>query len=88
MTSVPVIVLRGMTPTQKRKLMLADNKIAMNAGWDTEQLAIELGELLLIDDFDPNTIGFATAEIDQIIQDHEENSADPADDLRTSNRKQ
>ena len=79
--ALPTIVIAGLSESEKRKLMLADNKIALNAGWDSELLAIELNELLLIDDFDPETIGFSTAEIDKIIIDHEDSSADPADPL-------
>src|SRR5213595_394568 len=37
---VPVIPLRGLNETQRRQLMLADNRIAMNAGWDVEMLRL------------------------------------------------
>ncbi len=42
---VPTIVLSGLSEIQKRALRLADNKIALNAGWDIEILQTELGEL-------------------------------------------
>jgi ParB-like chromosome segregation protein Spo0J len=42
---VPVIVISGLSETEKRALALADNKIAENAGWDRAGLAAELGEL-------------------------------------------
>jgi hypothetical protein len=45
LNEVPVITLAGLTDAQKRTLMLADNKIAANAGWDRERLAIEIPEL-------------------------------------------
>src|SRR3954449_1901282 len=45
LTQVPVIPLHGLTETQCRQLMLADNRIALNAGWDNEMLNLELQEL-------------------------------------------
>jgi ParB-like chromosome segregation protein Spo0J len=44
LAEVPVIELAGLSETQKRALRLADNKIALNAGWDTEILKLELGD--------------------------------------------
>lgn len=45
LTSVPVIRLDYMSEAQKRAYIIADNKLALNAGWDDELLALELGEL-------------------------------------------
>ena len=45
LTEAPVIVLSHLTPTQRRALMIADNQIADNAGWDDEMLAAELAAL-------------------------------------------
>src|SRR4051794_6987900 len=42
---IPVIVARGWTEAQKRAYVLADNKLALNAGWDLEQLKLELSDL-------------------------------------------
>jgi ParB-like chromosome segregation protein Spo0J len=42
LTEVPVIVLDGLTENQRRALVLADNKLALNAGWDDEMLLLEL----------------------------------------------
>jgi hypothetical protein len=42
---VPWIVLAHLTPTQRRAYVLADNKLALNAGWDLEMLSLEIGEL-------------------------------------------
>jgi hypothetical protein len=42
LTEVPVIPLSGLTETQRRQLVLADNRIALNAGWDLEMLNLEL----------------------------------------------
>src|SRR5258708_475759 len=44
-TLVPVIVLDHLTENQKRAFMLADNKLALNAGWDLEMLRLELEAL-------------------------------------------
>jgi ParB-like chromosome segregation protein Spo0J len=43
---VPIIVARGWTDAQKRKYVIADNRIAENAGWDVDMLRLELGDLL------------------------------------------
>src|SRR6202163_5056445 len=49
LAEVPVITLSGLSHIQKRTLRIADNKIAVNAGWDLEILQLELGELATID---------------------------------------
>ena len=45
LATVPVIVLAGLSSARRRALAIADNKIAENAGWDRERLAIEIPEL-------------------------------------------
>ncbi|GGO52431.1 DNA modification methylase [Roseovarius pacificus] len=78
MTEVPVIELSGLTDAQKRALRLADNKIALNAGWDLEILQLELAELSAIDvDIDPTLTGFSTGEIDVIV----DGPDDPEDEV-------
>ena len=82
LTEVPAVVLSGLTETQKRLLLLADNKIATNAGWDRERLALELPELsvLLVEaELDISFTGFEPAEIEQITVDFEEDCREPAD---------
>ncbi len=81
LSTIPVIVLSGLSPMQKRQLAIADNAIAANAGWDLDKLAIELKEFVVLEDFEPLSIGFEPAEIDRILFDQEDNSADPADVL-------
>ena len=57
-----------MTAAQKRAYVLADNKLALNAGWDEELLAIELPGLLATElDFDLGVTGFSIPEIDSLI---------------------
>ena len=83
---IPAIRLHGLSEAQKRALLIADNKIAENAGWDRERLAIELpelAELLIEESLDISITGFEPVEIDQLVSDFEENTADPADDIRT-----
>jgi 16S rRNA G966 N2-methylase RsmD len=81
-TDVPVIEVNGLSAAKKRALALADNKIAENAGWDREILAVELPELaevLIEENLDISITGFAAVEIDQLATDFEEESSDPAD---------
>lgn len=78
---VPCIRLEHMTPQQRRAYVLADNKLALNAGWDEEILAEELKELLLQDEFSVDITGFSIAEIDHIIEDSaKEETGDPRED--------
>ena len=68
MAKVPCVRIETMTPEQKRAYVLADNKLAMNTGWDEELLAEELKGLLEIDlDFDIGVTGFSIPEIDSLI---------------------
>src|SRR4030088_3779791 len=48
LAEVPVIVLTGLTELQRRQLVLADNRIALNAGWDLEMLHVELKDLAVL----------------------------------------
>ena len=67
--SVPCVRLDQMSPEQKRAYILADNKLAQNAGWDEEILATELQFLLKAEiDFEIGVIGFETHEIDRLIE--------------------
>mgnify|MGYP006151262289 CR=1 FL=1 len=66
--TVPVIVLDHLTPTQRRALIIADNRIAENAGWDQELLKLELTELQELD-YDLSLIGFSQDELDVLFED-------------------
>lgn len=69
MARVPCVRIETMTPEQKRAYVLADNRLAMNAGWDEELLAEELKSLLEIDlDFDIGVTGFSIPDIDSLIE--------------------
>jgi DNA modification methylase len=78
LAEVPTIHIQGLNETQKRALRIADNKIALGAGWDLDVLRLELAELGSLDlDFDLSVTGFATGELDVILN----GSADPDDEL-------
>ena len=62
LAEVPVIVLSGLSETQRRQLVLADNRIALNAGWDVEMLNLELTELSVIGT-DLSLLGFNKKEL-------------------------
>jgi DNA modification methylase len=83
---IPAVELHGLSAAQKRALALADNKIGDNAGWDREQLAIELpelAELLIEESLDISITGFAPAEIDQLQVDFKDDASDPGDEIDT-----
>lgn len=82
LTKVPVIPLSHLGDIEKRALMLADNKIAANAGWDRGMPAQELGELsdLLPEiDLDIEITGFSAPEIDMLLGELIDPEADPVD---------
>ena len=66
LTEVPVIVLDHLTEAQRRALVIADNRIAENAGWDDDLLRSELAALREAD-FDLDLIGFDETELDEIM---------------------
>lgn len=65
---VPAIRLNGLSEPQKKALRIADNKLALNAGWDEELLKLELGDLQELD-YDLDLVGFDLTEIDALLQD-------------------
>ena len=68
MEQIPTLRLEGLSPDQIRAYVIADNKLAENAGWDKSILAIELQHLLNIDtNFDVSITGFEVAEIDLLL---------------------
>ena len=68
LTEVPCVRLDHLSADEKRAYVLADNKLALNAGWDEDLLAAELGVLLSVDlDFDIGLTGFSIPEIDTTL---------------------
>jgi DNA modification methylase len=76
LATVPVIELAHLSETQKRAYILADNKLAEQAGWDRELLALELGDLRDMA-VDLATLGFDAGELDALLNAGE---ADPRED--------
>lgn len=66
-TEVPTIELSELTETQKKAYIIADNRLALNAGWDNEILTIELNDLLA-DGFALDILGFDTKELDALLE--------------------
>jgi DNA modification methylase len=66
MAHVPVIVLDHLSETQRRALVLADNRLALSAGWNEEMLRVEL-ESLKEDGFELDVVGFTDDETEQIL---------------------
>jgi DNA modification methylase len=66
MTEVPVIVLDHLTEAQKRAYVIADNKLAENAGWDDDMLRIEI-EALQEESFDVSLLGFEDVELARLL---------------------
>jgi site-specific DNA-methyltransferase (adenine-specific) len=82
MDKVPCIRLEGLSDAQRRALVLADNRIALNAGWDDEMLAVELSDLKL-DGFDLDLLGFDDTELADLLAEKEEPAAGLTDDDAT-----
>ena len=62
---IPVVVATGWSDAKKRAYVIADNKLALNAGWDNEMLALEIGDLGDLG-FDLDLIGFTPEEIEAL----------------------
>lgn len=73
--SVPTLALSHLSETERRAYVLADNKLAENAGWDKEVLAIELQALVDLE-FDTELTGFSLAEVDLVLDEAAEADTD------------
>src|SRR6218665_2085516 len=73
--AVPTVRLSHLNEAERRAYILADNKLALNAGWDHEILAVELQGLIDLE-FDPTITGFTLAEIDNVLDLAAESSAE------------
>jgi DNA modification methylase len=92
MAEVPCIPLAGLTETQRRAYVIADNRLAELAGWDSQMLALEMEDLRL-EGYDLNLTGFDMGKIDEMFEQPEdggdggtegdtEPQTDRADELR------
>jgi ParB-like chromosome segregation protein Spo0J len=64
--AVPTITLTGLSDAQRAAYVIADNKLALNAGWDFDTIRAELNMLQDLD-FDLDLLGFDSAELDEIV---------------------
>src|SRR4051812_7146936 len=90
LAEVPVIVLGALSEMQRRQLMLADNRIALNAGWDAELLSLELKDLSLLG-ADLSSLGFTKQELAKALKPDrpgltDEDEAPPLEALATTVR--
>ena len=87
LSDVPVIELAHLSETKKRAYIIADNKLALNAGWDEELLDVELADLESAG-FDLDLTGFDVGEIESLLAGIEDEtgalSAEPAEDIPES----
>ena len=78
METVPTIELSHLSPAQRRAYVIADNKLALNAGWDDDLLRLELGDLR-DQGFDLGLTGFDIGEINDLLVDETDGLTDPDD---------
>ncbi|MDX9688980.1 MAG: site-specific DNA-methyltransferase [Alphaproteobacteria bacterium] len=76
---VPVVILDHLTEAQRRAYVIADNKLALNAGWDDDLLRDEL-EALESDGFDVNLTGFSDEELADLLESGEDTAGNTDDD--------
>lgn len=87
MRQVPTIELSGLSPTQKRAYILADNRLALDAGWDEDLLKLELTELQELN-FDLSLTGFSDEEIEELLDmDDEEETPESNQSPAASSKK-
>lgn len=77
---VPVVVLDHLSERQKRAYVIADNKLALNASWDVDMLAMEV-DALREDDFDLTLLGFSEAELEGLGKDGWDSDIDAIDKI-------
>ncbi len=75
MAEIPTLALSHLSEAERRAYIIADNKLALNAGWDSELLALELQGLIDLE-FDVELTGFSLAEIDLVLDDAREAASD------------
>lgn len=65
-TEIPCVFVEHLTESQKRAYIIADNRLALNAGWDSEMLSVELSDLQGVE-FDLSLLGFDDAELNKLL---------------------
>jgi len=79
LSDVPCIRLAHLTDAQKRAYVIADNKLALNAGWDDEMLRLEVGDLKT-EGFDLDLLGFSDDELQSLLAEHDSTEIGLTDD--------
>lgn len=79
LAEVPVIVLDHLTEAQQRALVIADNRLALNAGWDEDMLRVEIDALREVD-FDLDVLGFDDQELEALLADEPAEGAGNTDE--------
>lgn len=72
--TVPCVFAENLTEAQKRAYILADNQLALNAGWDEDMLSVELSDLQA-DDFDLSLLGFDEKDLEKLMMDPDDTGA-------------
>lgn len=80
-TTIPAILVKGLSKAEEKAFVLSDNRLSELSEWDDDLLKIEL-DMLVQEDFAVETTGFSTAEIDLILDDTPKHKADDPDDLK------
>ena len=75
---VPCVKEKWLTEAQKRAYILADNQLALNAGWDEDMLSVELSDLQA-DDFDLSLLGFDDKDLEKLMADPDDTDAEDDD---------
>lgn len=79
MSSVPCITVTGLTDAQRRAYVIADNKLALNAGWDDDMLRAEIEEVVSLG-ITTDLLGFSTDEIDDLMDADGDDKTDRRDE--------
>ena len=77
-TTVPCVFAENLTDAQKRAYILADNQLALGAGWDEEMLSVELSDLQ-DESFDLSLLGFDSDELEKLLCDSDEKDVENDD---------
>jgi ParB-like chromosome segregation protein Spo0J len=75
---VPCVFAEHLSEAQKRAYIIADNRLALNAGWDAEMLSVEISDLQGVD-FDISLLGFDDAELNKLLGDNDDVQEDGFD---------
>jgi DNA modification methylase len=78
LSSVPTLMLSGLSDAEKRAIVISDNKLPEKATWDFALLSGHMKDLIAID-FDVELTGFSTGEVDILLDEPDSGKADPAD---------